>query len=152
VLHYKRVLYVVDATEASDRARGQLVDVREDAHGTVHIEYHGTELSAKAFSKDARVNPGAVVENKLLSHTLRIIEAAQRERDESRLASKRLTLRDKEKLRKTMGITNELHAYPKRVKKPPTYPPMQLKAADPDPHPLAHALARAKEQRLDLER
>lgn len=151
-LHYKRVLYVVDATEASDRARGKLVDVREDADGTVHIEYRGTELSARAFAKDARVNPGAVVENKLLSHTLRIIEAAQRERDENRLASRRMTLRDKEKLRKSMGVTAELHAYPKRIKKPPTYPPVQLKAADTDAHPLAHVLAWAKEQRLDLER
>ena len=71
----------------------------------MHIEYRGVELPAKAFAKDARVNPGAIVENKLLSHTLRIIKSAQQERDENRLASKKLTLRQRDKLRKAMGIT-----------------------------------------------
>lgn len=132
-LHYKRVLYVVELTPDSDRARGKHVDVREDADGTVHIEYGGVQLPARALAKDARVNPGAIVEHKLLDHTLRVIAAAQQERDENRLASKRLTLRDKDKLRKAMGITAELHANPKRVKKPPTYPPMRLTAAESDP-------------------
>jgi hypothetical protein len=122
----------VDSTTTANLARGKLVDVREDADGTVHIEYRGSELPAKAFAKDARVNPGAIVENKLLSHTLRVIETAHRERDENRLESKRLTLRDKDKLRKAMGIAGELHASPKRIKRPPTYPPMQLTAAAPN--------------------
>ena len=150
-LHYNRVLYVVTQTPSSDRARGKRVDIREDADGTVHIEYRGVELPATAFAKDARVNPGAIVENKLLSHTLRVIQSAQQERDENRLASKRLTLREKDKLRKAMGITAELHASPKRIKKPPTYPPVQLMAAPPESDPLAHVLAWAKEQRLDIE-
>lgn len=150
-LHYKRVLYVVELTPVSDRARGKLVDVREDANGTVHIEYRGVELPARAFAKDARVNPGAIVENKLLSHTLRVIEIAQQERDENRLASKRMTLRDKDKLRKAMGITAELHARPKRIKRPPTYPPMQLKAALPDTDPLARVPAWAEAQRPEPE-
>lgn len=145
-LHYNRVLYVVEQTPSSDRARGKRVDVREDPDGTVHIEYRGVELQATAFAKDARVNPGAIVENRLLSHTLRIIESAQQERDENRLANKRMTLRDKDKLRKAMGITAELHARPKRIKKPPTYPPMQLTAALSDSDPLAHVLAWAKTQ------
>jgi hypothetical protein len=51
----------------------------------------GVELPAKAFAKEARINPDAVVENKLLSHTLSIIETAQLMRDENRLASKRMT-------------------------------------------------------------
>lgn len=150
-LHYNRVLYVVKQTPSSDRARGKRVDVREDPDGTLHIEYRGVELPAKAFAKDARINPGAIVENKLLSHTLRVIKSAQQERDENRMASKRLTLRDKDKLRKAMGIMAELHASPKRIKKPPTYPPLQLTAAAPDADSLADVLAWAKEQRLDIE-
>jgi hypothetical protein len=150
-LHYNRVLYVVKQTPSSDRARGKRVDVREDPDGTVHIEYRGVELPATAFAKDARVNPGAIVENKLLSHTLGIIKSAQQERDENRLTSKRLTLRQRDKLRKAMGITAELHASPKRIKKPPTYPPMQLMAASLESDPLAHVLAWAKKQRLDIE-
>jgi hypothetical protein len=47
-----------------------------------------------------------------------------------------MTLRDKDKLRKPMGITVELRASPKRIKKVPTYPPMQLTAAPPDSDPM----------------
>ena len=146
VLHYKRVLYVVADTPASDKARGKRIDVREDADGTVHLEYHGVELPSRAFAKDAHVNPGAVVENKLLGHTLQVIQNAQRERDETRLETKRMTLRDKDKLRKAMGVTDELHARPKRVRKPPTYPAMPLTAASSDPDPLARVRAWANEQ------
>jgi hypothetical protein len=146
-LHYKRVLYVVADTPASDIARGKHIDVREDADGTVHLEYRGVELPARTFAKDAHVNPGAIVENKLLGHTLQVIQSAQHERDATRLETKRLTLRDKDKLLKSMGMTDELHARPKRVHKPPTYPPMPLSAAAPvNPDPLARILTWAKEQ------
>jgi hypothetical protein len=107
-LHYKRVLYVIDPSPTADRARGKRVDVRELEDGTVHIEYRGAELSARAFAKDAHVNPGAIVENKLLGRTLQMIEIAQRQRDEQRLKTKRLTLRDRDKLRKSMGQTADL--------------------------------------------
>ena len=58
-----------------------------------------------------------------------------------------MTLRDKDKLRKAIGATAEIDAYTKRVKKPPTYPPMQLTAAAPKTDPLAHRLAWAEAQR-----
>jgi hypothetical protein len=138
-VHYKRVLYVVYDTPAAAEARGKRVDIREDEDGTVHIEYRGKELSARAFAKDAHVNPGAVVDNKALGHTLRVIQQAQQERDEERLRTKRMTLRDKDKLRKAVGIQEELHAKPKRVHKPQTYPPMRLSITAPpnSPNPLA---------------
>jgi hypothetical protein len=99
------------------------------------------------FAKDARVNPGAIVENKALGHTLRIIQQAQQERDQERLQTKRMTLRDKDKLRKAMGIQEELHAKPKRVRKPQTYPPMQLSVTSPPhPDPLARVPAWANGQ------
>jgi len=73
--------------------------------GSVHIEYRGVELSARAFAKDAHVNPGAIVENKALGRTLQlIIEAAQRDRDEQRLKTKRMTLREKDKLMRRRRI------------------------------------------------
>jgi len=50
-LHYKRVLYVIDDTPAADKARGKLIDVREDEDGTVYIEYLGARLSARAFAR-----------------------------------------------------------------------------------------------------
>jgi hypothetical protein len=58
-----------------------------------------------------------------------------------------MTLRDKDKLRKAMGIQEELHAKPKRVRKPQTYPPMQLCVTPPaHPDPLARVLAWANGQ------
>jgi transposase len=141
-LHYKRVLYVVFNSPAADKARGKRVDVREDEDGTVHIEYSGIELPARAFAKDAHVNPGAIVENKLLGHTLHIIQQAQHERDQERLRTKRMTLRDKDKLRKAMGIEQELNAKPKRPPRAPLYPPMQLSITAPtQPNPLDRVLA-----------
>jgi hypothetical protein len=102
-LHYKRVLYVVESTPASEKARRKLVGVREDEDGSVHIEYRGAELKARAFPKDSRVRQGAVVENKLLAHTLQVIGLAQRKRDEDKLAAGKMTLRDEDLLRKAMG-------------------------------------------------
>ena len=145
-LHYKRVLYVVDSTSASEKARGKRVDIREDEDGTVHIEYQGAELSARAFAKDAHINPAAIVENKALSHTLRVIQAAQLERDAQRLETKRLTLRDKELLRKAMGDTVEIHAHRKRPRRTPFFAPMPLTTSVADPDPLGRVLAWAKTQ------
>jgi hypothetical protein len=72
----------------------------------------------------------------------------ERKHERAMLASKRLTLRDKDKLRKAMGIMTELHASPKRIKKPPTYPPVQLMAAPPESDPLAHVLTSERSKRF----
>jgi hypothetical protein len=127
-LHYKRVLYVVDRTPASEKARGHRVDVCEFADGSVQIEYRGVVLPACSFAKDSHVTPGAVVENKLLGHTLSVIAAAQRERDEMRLNEHRMTLRDQDNLRRavTASFSPPIHDPGKRVAKPSTYAPMPL--------------------------
>jgi len=106
-LHYNRVLYVIHPTEAAKKARGKSVDIRETNDGSVHIEYRGVELLATAFPKDAQVNPGAIVENKRLSHVLQVIATAQRERTENKLHAKGVTLRRKDQLRKALGVTGE---------------------------------------------
>jgi hypothetical protein len=76
---------------------------------------------------------------------LRVIEVAQRQRDEDRLKNKRMTLREKDKLRKAMGHS-DLPVQRRRPGKPPTYPPMQLSAADTTVDLLARVLAWAKAQ------
>ena len=43
--------------------------------------------------------PGEVVENKRLAAILSLIQAGQEERDERRLASKKLTIRQKDRIR-----------------------------------------------------
>lgn len=104
---------------------------------SIQIEYLGTELTARAFAKDAHVNPGAIVENKLLGHTLRVIADAQRERDQSRLDNQRMMLRDQDMLRRAMaaGFEDAAHERQYRVNKPPTYSAMRL-AIMPPTHAL----------------
>jgi len=58
-LHFRRVMYVVDESAAADAARGKRVSVREYEDGSVHIEYMGVPLQARAFPKNARVHQGA---------------------------------------------------------------------------------------------
>jgi hypothetical protein len=77
-LHYNRVMYVVDShAPGIANARCKLVDVRELENGEVVIEYKGTVLPARAFPKESRVRQGAIVENKLLGHTLAVIRELQ---------------------------------------------------------------------------
>jgi hypothetical protein len=60
-LNYKRVLYVVVSTPASEDARGKRVTLREHEDGSIHIEHAGVELHATPFPKDAHVLPCAIV-------------------------------------------------------------------------------------------
>ncbi len=52
-----------------------------------------------AFEEDRRVTQGDIVANKRLGAVLSKIQADQRERDEERLTSKRVTLRRKKQIR-----------------------------------------------------
>jgi transposase len=142
-LHYKRVMYLIEPGPAAERARGKRVLVREDENGCVAIEHKGIPLAARAFPKDARVRQGAIVENKLLGHT--IIQAYQQQRDANRLSTRRLTLRDEDLMRKAMGEDGLRHR--RRRSKPETYPmPVLTDTAAPQMDPLATVLAWAKQQ------
>jgi hypothetical protein len=60
--------------------------------------------SARAtFPKESRVRQGAIVENKLLGHTLTVIRELQNLRDENTFNSRPLTLREEDFLRRSMG-------------------------------------------------
>lgn len=102
-LHYKRVLYLVEPSSEAQVARGQRVMVSENEDGSVRVEYNGTRLKTHAFPKDARVDQGAIVNNKRLARVLTDIQQRQRIRDEATLASGRLTLREEDLMRKDMG-------------------------------------------------
>jgi transposase len=109
VLHYKRVMYIVDPSPVSESARGKQVLVIETDDGAIRLEYRGEELTARAFEKDARVMQAAFVENKLLSTALLAIQVKQRERDQNTLDARRLGLRDEEHLRKALGEVGQPH-------------------------------------------
>ncbi len=91
---YKRVLYVLDKTDAARAARQKRLMVEEREDGTVNFWHDGTELPATAFPRDHGVRQGEVVENKRLAATLELIKAAQAGRAEERLERTRTTKRN----------------------------------------------------------
>jgi hypothetical protein len=91
-------------SEENRRLRRHNVTVHEDEHGKITIRYHGRELVHHAHPKDtARITQGAIVENKRLGAVLEQIADKQRQRDAERLASRKLTLREKKRIRKEAG-------------------------------------------------
>jgi hypothetical protein len=102
-LHYKRSMYLLEPSDAARSAAGKQVLVRETNDGEVVIEYKGVALPARKFEKDARMNQAAVADNKILGLLLADIQQRQRERDAETLATRRLTLREEDLMRKAMG-------------------------------------------------
>ncbi len=96
---YKRVLYVLDPTDAAKAARRYPVGLEEREDGSLRIWHGEQELSATAFPKDHSVAPGEIVENKRLSAALGFIHAQQRERIDAKLAKLQTTRRDARLLR-----------------------------------------------------
>ena len=100
-VNYKSDLYVIEDTKAARRLRGAKADVSEAADGTVTIRVNGKVLPARLFPKDnAQLDPGRVVELKHLDGAFAWIAAQQKERDAARLASKHLTVREKQRVRR----------------------------------------------------
>ena len=103
-IHYQRTLYVLEKTDVARAAMGKHVMVYEDNAGTVSIRTEaGWELQAEAFDKvpRARIQPGAIVNNKLLGRVLEFAREQQvaveeeralrsRTKRERRLAKERL--------------------------------------------------------------
>lgn len=139
-LHYKRVMYIIEPSAAADSARGKRVMVVESEDGSVRIEHQGVELPARAFAKDARVSQAAIVENKALSGALLAIQVKQRERDLHSLEHRKLTLREKDHLRKAMRQAGQED----RRETTPSSAPQQEERAPSDPL-LGRALAWAQD-------
>ena len=104
---YKRVLYVVEATDAARAARGQRVRVYEDDAGNVSLRHGETELTARAFPKDSGVGvtPGDIVANKSLGAALAHIRRQQQKRERERLTKAR-TRRERRLLERNLGIAS----------------------------------------------
>ncbi len=96
---YKRVLYVLDTSDAARAARGQRVGIEEREDGSLSFWHGEHALLATAFPKDHGVPQGEVVENKRLSAALNFIKAQQRERTEAKVAKPSTTRRDARLLR-----------------------------------------------------
>jgi hypothetical protein len=103
-VHYKSILYIVEASPETIPLAGKPCRVDEPEQGLIEIRFQGTLLPSRIFhDKNPHVRQGAIVENKRLATVLTKIRDDQRERDSRRLASRRLSLRDKERIRKAQG-------------------------------------------------
>jgi homeodomain-containing protein len=98
-VNYKRGLYVLDDSIAMRRLRGALAVVSEAEDGTVTIRANSHVLPARLYPKDhAQLDPGAIVEHKHLDGVFTWIAAQQRQRDVVRLASRKITRREKQRI------------------------------------------------------
>ncbi len=99
VVHFRRSAYLVTPGPNTLPLAGKAVQVFEWEDGRVELHHQGHQLPYSIFDKNPCVRQGAVVENKRLGAVLAVIQAAQVERDRARRASKRLSLRQKDRLR-----------------------------------------------------
>ena len=99
-VHYKRDLYLLEDSVATRQLRGATATVSEAEDGTVTIRATSRLLPARLYPKDhAQLDPGAVVEHKHLDGVFAWIAAQQQQRDAGRLTNRKLSLREKHRIR-----------------------------------------------------
>jgi homeodomain-containing protein len=99
-LNYKCVTWLIESGPDTLPLAGNRVRVYEDADGNVEIRHGATLLpSSPFFDKNPMVTQADIVENKRLGYALSLIQADQRKRDEQRLANRKLSLRQKQRIR-----------------------------------------------------
>lgn len=128
VVHFRRLTYLIVPTAEALALAGRRVVVHESADGRVEIRCEGNLLPYSVLDKQPLVAPGEVVENKRLGAVLALIHTGQEERDQRRLASPKLTLRQKERLREARA-----HAH--------RSPNQTATVSAPSPDRLAQALS-----------
>jgi transposase len=100
-VHYRRSLYIVDATVEALALRGKVVEVHQTEDGEVTIRHGATDLTATPFRKDGGVRQQDIEDNKYLATILRTIQTAQLARDEKNLA--KATLRERRVLERSIA-------------------------------------------------
>ncbi len=99
-LHYKRVIYLVEPGPETLRLAGKCCRVHEYEDGRIEISHAGQPLPCRVFADpEPCVRQADIVANKRLGAVLAQIQRDQQERDRQRLASRNLTLRQKERIR-----------------------------------------------------
>jgi len=79
--------------------------VSEAEDGTVTIRANGEVLPARLYPKDhAHLDPGVVVDHEHLDGVFDWIAAQQQERDALRLDSRKITRREKQRIRAGSGL------------------------------------------------
>ena len=93
---YDRKQLILDRSAVSEELGGKYVELYHFADGRLELRSKGIVLPYRVFSKNQRVSPAAVVENKRLGHALSRIKAQQ----DRRLAPAVQTNSDKNGYRK----------------------------------------------------
>jgi len=104
VLHYKRIMFLVEQTPETLALRKRKCRVYESADGSMFWRCGDISLRFRVHEKVAHVDQGEIVANKLLGHTLARIQEQQKERDRELLASEKLTNREKKRLNKATAL------------------------------------------------
>jgi hypothetical protein len=103
-LHYKRVMYLVEPGPETLLLAGERCRVHEHEDGRIEVRHEGQLLPCRVFvDPEPRVQQGDIVANERLGAVLAQIQRDQQERDRKRLASRSLTLRQKERIRATQA-------------------------------------------------
>jgi hypothetical protein len=103
VVHFKRVSYLVAPNTQTRSLGGKRIRIFEREDGTVELRHGEQVLPYSIFDKNPHINQGAIVENKRLDAVLSVVQAEQTRRDEQRLASTKLTLRQKKRIRASLA-------------------------------------------------
>ncbi len=111
-LPFRRGIYLIEPGPETLELRGQQCRVHEYADGRFELRHGGNSLPFRAFGEHRRVTQGDIVANKRLGAVLEKIQADQRKRDDELLASKRLTLRQKQRIRAAREGADALPASP----------------------------------------
>lgn len=99
-LNYKRVIYLVEPGLETLSLIGERCRIHEREDGQVEIRHAGRQLPHRVFfDKHPHVSQAAVVSNKRLGAVLGKIRSDQQERDRQRLASRKHTIRQKNRIR-----------------------------------------------------
>lgn len=99
-LHYKRETYLVEPGPETLLLAGERCRVHEHEDGRIELRHQGQLLPCRVFvDPERRVRQADIVANKRLGAVLAQIQKDQQERDRQRLASRKLTLRQKERIR-----------------------------------------------------
>jgi transposase len=98
--HYKRVTYLVEPSPETLALAGERCRVHEHEDGRIEVRHAGQLLPCRVFvDPEPRVRQADIVANKRLGAVLAQVQKDQQERDRQRLASRNLTLREKERIR-----------------------------------------------------
>lgn len=112
-LQYKKALYLLESTAETRMLIGRRCDIHEWDDGRVAVSYQGRSLKFRVFDKDPYVDQAEVVPNKRLAAALAFAMERQDARDEQRLASKKLPLREKKWVRERVSAAD-------RAQRPPS--------------------------------